>query len=190
MDGICSVYGDGGGDLPLVTGHPAHVGSPLATRDKDGSKWSDDQDMPHVHGNRLANTALGQEPVPMTVGGGTPLGPAGKLPDGMDWRQTIFRSQRAAVLKGHKFEPTPTIGSVSIQHYQYVRPGVPYPYPNNAYGNPDITDGHAHQQIANTLRPALEAPRFDYHGQDITTLQEQQDQMIYAALLDERGLLR
>lgn len=189
----------------LTEGRPGTVQPGGVIFDHDpvsGSVYPDDnwrerslqQDRAVVHGKSLVNASNAQYPLPMQIGGGTPLGPTGKQPAMLGGTPDLVsapnRYGRYPAIARVRPETTATIGSVSRQSYQYVRPLVPVPYPFNAFGNPASPDGGPSRvrQVDDTTLPALEAPRYNYVGMDTSYLQEQHDVLQIKAMLAERGM--
>ena len=151
------------------------------------------QDRAVVHGKHLVNSSNAQYPLPMQGAGGDPYGPTGKMPAvlgvGGDMVGAPTRYGRYPAIARIRPETTATIGTVSRQSYQYVRPLVPVPMPFNAFGNPTSPDGGPSRarQVDDTSLPALEPPRYNYVGLDTGYLQEQHDIMQIKAMMAERG---
>jgi hypothetical protein len=176
--------------------------SPIVDYDPiSGSAYPDDalqaSDMarsgPVVHGSHLVNAANAQAPLPMQIGGGSPLGPTGKAPAmlaaGGDLVSAPNRYGRYPAIRNIRPETTATIGSVSRQSYQYVTPLVPMPMPFNAFGNPPSPSGEPSRarMIDDTMRPALEPPRYNYVGLDTGYIQEQHDVLQIKAMMAGGG---
>lgn len=118
------------------------------------------------HGRNIVSTS--QTPIPERIAGGQSGGPEGKAP--AEWFVAGIRRH-----DGFSYEHCPTIGSVSRQSYQYVRPSVPYPVPFNAFGNPshsgELEQG-GHQSIANKIRPPLLNQMYDFQQEDLETIRD------------------
>lgn len=142
----------------------------------------------YIHGTRLLDVGS-QTPIPIRIGGGSPLGPTGKAPammgQGGDTVVSPTRYQRQPALAHIPPETTVTIGSISRQSYQYVREQMPDKRPRNTgagwpSNNPP---GVPVRQIGQTIPPALEPPRYSGVGLDTDYIQQQQDILLSKAAL-------
>ena len=203
MLNVPSVWGAATAEIPEMYQPPAHVPSALQDRDAISGEMRPDVGNPtgRVHGIiPRANTATMQTPVPVGIGGGSGMGvfaivgglgeliakaPA-MMAMGADVVGQVFRGQRYPAISRVRPETTGTIGGVARQSFQYVRPLVPYPYPSNAFGNPNI--GGEVRQIDATIQPALEPPRYNLTALDTEYLQQQHDTLVLKTLLRERGM--
>jgi len=204
FNGIPSVWGEMNEELlPVVPAQSLRVPSSLGDHDPvSGSTYVDeDFRLGRTHGRTRSNVANTQTPVPVAIGGGTGTGVfsiltamgemIAKVPAmmaaGGDVVGTVYRGQRYRAIQNVRPESTGTIGAVARQSYQYVRPLVPYPFPSNAFGNPNIATGQV-RQIEDTIPPALEPPRYNLTGMDTNYLQQQHDLLLTKARLAERGM--
>lgn len=134
----------------------------------------------YIRGHALVDVGS-QTPIPIRVGGGSPLGPTGKTPamqgSGGELLVSPTRQQRQRGMERIHPETTVTIGSISRQSYQYVREQMPDKRPRNTgAGWPSSNPpGVAVRQIGQTIPPALEPPRFSGVGLDTDYIQQQQD---------------
>lgn len=143
-----------------------------------------------THGRTRENVSTGQTPLPLNMRGGPPgisfaHNPA-QMAMGGDVAGTVSRGQRYPAIAHIPPESGGTIGRMARQSYQFVRDLVPYPYPSNAFGYPNI--GGEVRQIDQTVPPALEGPRYDNTGMDTDYLQQQHDTMLLKQMLAERGM--
>jgi hypothetical protein len=150
-----------------------------------------------VHGNYLANVANTQTPLPVQVGGGSPLGPLGKGPAtlgiGGDVVGAPYRQGRYEAIRNIHPESVSTIGSVARQSYQYVRPPMEMVRPYNAFpeeGNPILPQGgnSGRRTIDSTILPALEPPRHNLTNLDTDYFVEQANILDIKQRLAERGM--
>lgn len=134
----------------------------------------------YIRGRALVDVGS-QTPIPIRIGGGSPLGPTGKTPAmmaaGGDTPVSPTRGQRQPALARIHPETTVTIGSISRQSYQYVREQMPDKRPRNTgSGWPsDNPPGVPVRQIGQTIPPALEPPRYSGVGLDTDYIQQQHD---------------
>lgn len=204
MTGIPSVWGEmRDGMIPEAVVPAITVAPALQDRDAvSGGTHPDDGYPPgRTHGRTRVNTATEQTPLPLSQRGPSGLGglqlvtAAGEviakapamLAQAGDVVAGVLRGQRyRAIQRIAPESTTASIGAFARQSYQYVTPLVPYPYPSNAFGNPNI--GGEVRQIDDTIPPALEPPRYNLTAIDTDYLQQQHDMLITKALLAERGM--
>lgn len=143
-----------------------------------------------THGRTRENVATGQTPLAMNMRGGAPGAGFAHNPAAMavggDVAGTVTRGQRYPAIAHIPPESGGTIGKVARQSYQFVRNLVPYPYPSNAFGYPNI--GGEVRQIEQTVPPALEPQRYDNTGMDTDYIQQQHDTMLLKELMAQRGM--
>lgn len=149
-----------------------------AQRDRDlsGPTQRGDAANPRVHGTYRGPSLLGAEPLPMVIAGD---GTQGFNAPTREMIGTVYRQQRAPQLQHFPFEPSISIRSISKQSYNYQKNDTP---------NPFIERAQEVIQIESTIRPALEPPRNDYLAQDLTEIQDRDDEMFFAAQMRQMGM--
>ena len=204
MLGIPSVWGEmTDGMLPEAIVPAITIAPTLQTTDAVSGPTAPDTGQPtgRTHGRTRSNVANTQTPLPVSSRGPSGLGSMALLTAGGELIAKMPAMMAAAgdvvgsVMRGQRYRAisriapestTASIGAVARQSYQYVQPLVPYPYPSNAFGNPNI--GGEVRQIDATIPPALEPPRYNLTAIDTDYLQQQHDMLITKALLAERGM--